>query len=134
MLLVDLDDTLIPDRAARDSALTSTLATFCSLPDLSPIDSRVWPVVREEWRADGLRLVPAMAGVSSWEACGLTSTLRSPIRSSGGREGLSVSGVAAAAARGDAAAAGAVFRQAREELVGPFRWVDEGLAGWGGGA
>jgi FMN phosphatase YigB (HAD superfamily) len=130
VLLVDLDDTLIPDLAARDAALMLTLATFGSPPDLSPVDSRVWPVVREEWHTSGLRSVPALAGVSSWEALwtDFDAALADPEAREDGR--AYQRRVWRLLLHEDAAAAGNAFRQAREELVRPFGWVDEGLTGW----
>ncbi|GAB2591545.1 HAD family hydrolase [Microlunatus antarcticus] len=131
VLLVDLDDTLIPDGAARDSAMMSTLATFGELPALSPTEIRVWPVVREEWRATGLRLVPGLLGVSSWEALwtDFDAALADPEARAAGRAYQSRVW-RRLLHESDAAPAEAVFRQAREELVRPFGWVREGLADW----
>lgn len=65
VLLVDLDDTLIADVAARDRALTEVLFDrFDSGLDLASALS----VVRQEWRDSSLRSLPVLAGVSSWEA------------------------------------------------------------------
>jgi len=127
VLLVDLDDTLIPDVVARDQAMSSALATFAAathLPD-------VWPVVRGEWRASGLRGTPAMAGVSSWEA--LWTDFRAAVpdptmQRAGGDYQARVwnrllPGV-------DPAVVSTSFRSTREQLVRTFEWVPDALTTW----
>jgi hypothetical protein len=64
VVLVDLDDTLIPGVCARDRSVLHVLRQFGAREDVET----ALAVVREEWRASGLREVAELAGVSSWEA------------------------------------------------------------------
>jgi FMN phosphatase YigB (HAD superfamily) len=127
VLLVDLDDTLIPDQTARDDAMRETLATCGTSLALSA----VWPVVREEWRASGLRSIPALVGVSSWEA--LWTDFSAALV---GRAARDVGHAYQASVWQrllpfeDVSVVIAAFRSAREKRVSTFAWVPEALTTW----
>jgi len=128
-LLIDLDDTLIPDTAARDQAMSSTLATFAApapLPD-------VWHVVRGEWQASGLRSAPAMVGVSSWEALWTdfpAAVVDPTVQRAGGDYQARV--WSRLLPEEDSVVVSASFCGAREELVRTFDWVPGALTSWAG--
>lgn len=126
VLLVDLDDTLIPDQTARDEAMQAALTAFGSSLELSA----VWAVVREEWRASGLRSIPALAGVSSWEA--LWTDLSADLEGQAVRDGHAYQCRVwqRLLPTEDVAAVAETFRWAREGRVGAFDWVPETLAAW----
>ncbi|GAB2594245.1 hypothetical protein GCM10009593_38740 [Microlunatus antarcticus] len=106
--------------------MQATLTAFGSSTELSA----VWAVVREEWRASGLRSIPALAGVSSWEA--LWTDLSADL------EGEAVQDGHAYQSRvwqrllptEDVAVVAEAFRSAREGRVGAFDWVPETLTTW----
>jgi len=127
VLLIDLDDTLIPDAAARDQAMSSTLANFAApapLPD-------VWRVVRSEWQASGLRRTPAMVGVSSWEA------LWTDFQAAGSDPTVQRAGADYQAKvwnrllpEEDSVVVSARFRDTREQLVRTYDWAPGALTTW----
>jgi len=127
VLLVDLDDTLIPDAAARDQAMSSMLGEFAATTPLA----EVWRVARGEWQASGLRNAPALAGVSSWEALwtDFRATVPDPVMQLAGRD-YQVRVWDRLLPEVDAATASARFRSIREELVHPFEWVPGALTSW----
>lgn len=127
VLLLDLDDTLITDEAARDDAMSSTLVSAAAtthLPD-------VWGAVRGEWRASGLRDHPAMGGVSSWEALwtDFQAAVADPVLQGAGRA-YQVKVWGQLLPQVNASAASAVFREKRERLVQPYEWVPGALNIW----
>lgn len=67
VVIVDLDDTLIPDRAAAREAVARTLRAL-GLPDGRSEVDLVFSVARERWHAEPGRRHPELERVSSWEA------------------------------------------------------------------
>jgi FMN phosphatase YigB (HAD superfamily) len=67
VLLLDLDDTLIPDQTAFRPAAAAALKLAGARYDAAAVDL-VLEVARETWRAGELRDRPEALGVSSWEA------------------------------------------------------------------
>lgn len=127
VLLVDLDDTLIPDLSARDQALATMLAGFGRAID----PSEAWPIVRQEWRDSGLGSISALTGVSSWEA--LWTDFDAAVTSS--RAQVAGHTYQANVWRHllpdlDPVLVGAAFRHAREELVRTFDWVPGRVTVW----
>lgn len=127
VLLIDLDDTLILDRAARDRAMSTTLDGFATRLPLS----EVWPGVRDDWQASGLRSASAMAGVSSWEALwtDFDAAVTDPDARRAGH-GFQARVWDRLLPGVDAARAEASFRLAREALVQAFDWVPGALTDW----
>ncbi|MFE9426778.1 HAD family hydrolase [Kitasatospora sp. NPDC006697] len=70
VLLLDLDDTLIPDVPAARRAIADTLGSLGSLglPATAEAVDGVLAAVRRVWRAEPARRHPALAQVSSWES------------------------------------------------------------------
>ncbi|MBC7299428.1 HAD family hydrolase [Nocardia salmonicida] len=64
VVIFDLDDTLIADVAARDAAVRQ-IADLLDAPSLGPT---ILENARRCWRGTHCRQLPAMTGVSSWEA------------------------------------------------------------------
>ncbi|WP_328291314.1 HAD family hydrolase [Kineococcus sp. NBC_00420] len=127
VLLIDLDDTLIPDAAARDQAMSSTLAAFAAttrLPD-------VWRVVRGEWQASGLRSTPALVGVSSWEALWTDFRAAVPdLTTQLAGDDYQARVWNRILPEEDSAVVGASFRGTREQLVRTFDWAPAALSSW----
>lgn len=127
VVLVDLDDTLVPDVAARDTAMRSVLSLFGARADLDA----VWSVVREEWHASRLGPAPALAGVSSWEA--LWTDLPAALRHDQGAvrgQGFQTRTWRRLLPGVDPSQASAAFRRAREGVTRPYAWVGPALAEW----
>ncbi|MCC9306252.1 hypothetical protein LN042_03860 [Kitasatospora sp. RB6PN24] len=64
VLLIDLDDTLIPDVPAARAAITGTLRTLGLADGAAGVDA-VLRVARARWRACPYRELPELARVSS---------------------------------------------------------------------
>jgi FMN phosphatase YigB (HAD superfamily) len=125
VVLVDLDDTLIPGVCARDRSVLHVLRQFGAREDVET----ALAVVREEWRASGLREVAELAGVSSWEALwtGFSEAVEgSDVLEAGTRFQDAVwRSLVPGVPREKASSA---FRSVREMSVVPFRWVPSALA------
>lgn len=126
VVLVDLDDTLVPDEAARDEALQTALGHLVE-------PTAVWAAVRAAWRVSDLATVPELAGVSSWEALwtDLDAVLTDRSARDAGRAFQSRVWQELVPDRRVSAAA-ADFRRVREELVQPYSWAPDLLAEWAG--
>ncbi|WP_267421023.1 MULTISPECIES: HAD family hydrolase [unclassified Curtobacterium] len=125
VILIDLDDTLIPDVEARDQTLSEALTGTSEQITLHD----ALDVVRERWQASGLRDLPPLAGVSSWEAlwtdfdCFGALPRNARLRGSEfhrrtWRDLLPSE---------DPTVAAMSFREHREAAVIPYQWVDGAL-------
>lgn len=130
VVLLDLDDTLVPDVEARDRTLSQLLSEQGS--DFT-LDGAL-RVIRDLWRGTGLRAQPQLAGVSSWEALWTDfadfHALPEGARASGTdfqRQVWSTLGPGH-----DAELAAALFRTCREAAVAAYAWVDAALRSLGG--
>ncbi|GAA1956125.1 HAD family hydrolase [Kitasatospora viridis] len=133
VLLLDLDDTLVPDVPAARRAIADTLRG-CALPDTVAAVDTVLAAVREAWRAEPGREHPELAQVSSWEAlwvdfAGLEVPAR--LREHDRRAWrLALSRLSAAAPSADRVAdrMAVLFRARRAELTRPLPGVPGRLA------
>jgi FMN phosphatase YigB (HAD superfamily) len=121
-MLIDLDDTLIPDTAARNQALFDTLADSGVRLALDDVLS----VIREQWRLSGLRELPQLAGVSSWEALWTDFAQFADLTGEARDHGTEFQAQtwAALIPNEDPAGSAITFREHREAAVVPFGWVD----------
>jgi FMN phosphatase YigB (HAD superfamily) len=127
VVLVDLDDTLIPDVCARDRSVSRVLRQFGVGEDMKA----ALAVVREEWRASGLREVAELAGVSSWEALwtNFSEAVAGPCAMEAGTRFQDAvwRRLVPDVPREKASSA---FRSVRETSVVAFPWVPSALAAW----
>jgi FMN phosphatase YigB (HAD superfamily) len=123
--LIDLDDTLIPDVEARDQTLSAALAGTSGQTTLEDALN----VIREQWQASGLRDLPPLAGVSSWEALWTDfnrfDALPHDARLRGSEFHRRTWTVLLPS--DDPTAAAINFREHREAAVIPYPWVDGAL-------
>lgn len=125
VVLVDLDDTLIPDIEARDRTLAEFLSALGSPFTLEG----ALRVIRDLWRGTGLRAEPQLAGVSSWEALWTDFTCFQALPPAARVEGADFQKLCWSTLQpgGDADRAAASFRARREAAVGAYGWVDAAL-------
>lgn len=125
VVLLDLDDTLIPDRQAARAAVARTLQAI-GLPTTPAAVQRVFDVARRRWRSGPYYVRLRDLGVSSWEA--LWADLMSPAVPQAAAWGRhfreqvwsDVLQAVRASSAADPAEASRLFVQHRRELVRPF--------------
>ncbi|MBC9713767.1 HAD family hydrolase [Streptomyces sp. TRM66268-LWL] len=123
VVLVDLDDTLLPDRSAAWEAVRATLHA-CGVPCPPQTVQSVFDVARSRWRSGPYFKELRDLGISSWEALWADLTLASVPRAAawGLRYRAEVWGqvLRAAGADADREDAARQFVLRREALVRPF--------------
>ncbi|MFE0457841.1 HAD family hydrolase [Kitasatospora sp. NPDC058965] len=128
VLLIDLDDTLIPDVPAARAAIGDTLRHL-GVPDGPEAVDAVFAATREVWRANPWRGSPETARLSSWEALWIDPQELELPRSAVdmiGQHGRSAWAAALTALTGTdrlATRAAAEFRTRRSDLLRPLPGV-----------